>query len=140
MNGDGKLDLVLNINQPDGAVAVLLNDGAAHFTTASGSPFGARGPYEDSIDLGDLDLDGHLDVATTNFGVCCSPVSGSPGMLSLFHGTGDGALAAPYVLPTVSPVDNVHGVAIGDLDADGRPDVVMTTKVTHRVLVYLNDH
>jgi hypothetical protein len=38
------------------------------------------------------------------------------------------------------PADNLHGVAIGDLDADGRPDIVITTKQTHNVFVYLSHH
>jgi hypothetical protein len=140
MNGDTKLDLVVNIDAAVGAVAVLLNDGHGSFVTrAHGSPFSAGGKFEDSIALGDLDLDGHLDVATTNFGECCAPVTGSAGGLSLLRGEGDGALATPLVLPLPSD-DNVHGVAIGDLDADGRPDVVITTKATHQVFVYMNDH
>jgi hypothetical protein len=140
MNGDGMLDLVINIDAAAGAVAVLLNDGHGRFVTrAPGSPFSAGGKFEDSLAVGDLDLDGHLDVATTDFGECCAPVTGSAGGLSLLRGEGDGSLAAPFVRASQAD-DNIHGVAIGDLDADGRPDVVVTTKVTHQVYVYMNDH
>jgi hypothetical protein len=138
MNGDTTVDLVVNHNNPSGAVSVLLNDGGAGFSKATGSPFATGGPYEDQIAVGDLNGDGHPDVATINFGVCCWPGGGQPGMVSLLFGSASGALSAAQVFSTVSPSDNLHGVAIGDLNGDGRPDIAVTTKAYHNVFVYLN--
>jgi hypothetical protein len=138
MNNDSKVDLVINNNTPSGAVSVLLNSGSGVFAKVSGSPFPTGGPYEDSLAIADLDGDGWIDVATTNFGVCCVPGPGLPGMLSLLFGTGGGALSSAQVFQPASSTENLHGVAIGDLDGDGRPDVVVTTKWGHVVYVYLN--
>jgi hypothetical protein len=68
------------------------------------------------------------------------PGPGAPGILSLLFGKGGGVLSAPQTFPNVSPSDNPHGVAIGDLDGDGRSDIVVTTKSYHDLFVYLANH
>src|SRR5438046_954581 len=69
LNGDGKLDLVV-ANQTSNTVSVLLN------TTASGAAIPSFAAKQDfatgttplSVTVGDVNLDGKLDLAVANFG------------------------------------------------------------------------
>lgn len=61
---------------------------------------------------GDVDLDGHQDVI----------VPGAAGGIAVWKGDGAGGLSGPVLTPS----DAAQGAALGDLDADGRLDLVIS--------------
>lgn len=54
--------------------------------------------------------------------------------MSLLHGDGSGAFAAQVTFP-VAGEENAAGIAAGDLDADGSPDVVVAVGSMNAVAV-----
>jgi hypothetical protein len=116
LNNDGNLDLV-TANTTDGDVAVALGDGLGGFAPAPDSPFAVgQGPYP--LALGDLNSDGHLDVAVTS---TLNQTGKSGDSLTVLLGDGQGGFMRSQVpLRTPDP----WFVAIGDVNGDRKPDLV----------------
>jgi hypothetical protein len=82
------------------------------------------------VAVGDFNGDGIADLAVTNFG----PVSGppAPGTVSILLGNGDGTFrAAVDYAAGLGPL----GVALGDFNGDGVPDLVVTNAEQVSVLL-----
>jgi len=80
--------------------------------------------------LADLDGDGSLDVAAVNGG------QGNPEpTLTLLFGNGNGGFGSPVVLPSYMIG---HTLAVGDLNGDGRPDIVAASFYQNSLAVFLN--
>ena len=111
VDGDGKLDIVA----ADGsAVDVLMGKGDGSFGTAATY---ATKDSSVAVALGDLNADGKPDIVTAN-----SRSYGYKGTDDVLLGTGSGKFA--------SHVDydvgyNPQGVALGDVDGDGKLDIVV---------------
>jgi hypothetical protein len=127
-NGDRRLDLAV-ANQSSNTVSILLGNGDGTFQPAQNYATGAS-PH--SLVVGDFNGDGKLDIVTTNYGSATVP-----GTVSVLLGNGDGTFAAPinFTLPGefppgytgTTPVPQVPiGVAVGDMNHDGRLDLVVT--------------
>lgn len=123
INGDGRLDIVADNG---GNAAVLLGQ-ASGFAAASTYPISSSGGSA-SIALGDLNADGRLDVVTTNFNTNAVGV--------LFGLTSGGfATASAYALGAGS---TPASVAIGDVNGDGRRDIVTANQGNNTVGVLLS--
>jgi hypothetical protein len=119
-NNDGKLDLATsNYDEAtgDGTVSVLLGNGGSSFQPARTS---ATGPDPVSLAAGDFNADGKPDLATANSG---GYWDNDP--VSILLGHGDGTFAAPVGLSAYGEAAN--SVATGDLNADGKLDLVVST-------------
>ena len=114
VNGDGRLDIVTG-NQASNAVAVLLNSAAAPGTFAALVQYPSGGQAPNIVALADLNGDGRLDIAAANTG-------GSTVGVLLASATTPGTFGTAAVYPSggSSPV----GITIGDVNGDGRPDIV----------------
>jgi hypothetical protein len=154
-NGDGKLDIVTaNAGSsgpvlgevPSGAtpghtVSVLLNDGHGHFGPAVTYAVGV-GPR--SVAVGDVDGDGKPDIITADFGGIPAPLGGTtanlgattPGhTVSVLLNDGHGHFGRAVAYP-VGP--SPRSVAVGDVDGDGKPDIVTANYGGQSVTVLLN--
>ena len=139
MNSDGRPDVVSanwsDWDDPDAGpstVSVLLNVGDGTFEPERAYPTG-RGAA--SVAIADLNGDGALDVAT---GSSAAP-SGSLGCalvatVSVLLNRGDGTLAPQHSYPT----GRCPTIAIGDLDGDGKPELVAANDGSNSVSVLRN--
>jgi uncharacterized protein (TIGR03437 family) len=112
-NGDGKPDLLVTRNFSEFAVRLGNGDGTFQ-------PVGPVTGYPEGDCCfevpGDFDHDGKADVAM---------ISVRRGVVYVYLGNGDGSFQ-PFVRYATPPATNgFKGLAIGDLNRDGNPDIVM---------------
>lgn len=135
-NADGNLDLVTVNSNDDNDVAVALGDGRGGFTRAAGSPF-AVGPAPYPMALGDLDSDGRTDIVATSTGLTkTTDGAAAPGALTALFGDGRGGFKRAAI-----PVKTGRTwfAAIGDLNGDGKQDLVTTHTEDRLLSVLLGD-
>jgi len=129
LDGDGRPDLAI-ANERSQDVTVLLGDGRGGFTPAKGSPFPA-GPEPNDLAFGDLNRDGKPDLAIANH---------TAKHLTVLLGDGRGGFApAPGSPFAVAVRPHTHGVAVGDLNGDGNPDLLTDSWGDDQVAILLGD-
>ena len=136
IDGDGKLDIA-NSNNASAVLSVfrntatsgVINSGSlaprVDFSTGANPFFGNA--------VGDIDGDGKPDIVGINV------LSNS---LSVFRNTAtSGTINSSSFAQRVDFAANVnpYSVAVGDLDGDGKADVVLTNNASNNISVYRND-
>ena len=125
VNADGHLDLAV-ANNLAGDANVLLGDGAGRFAM---QPYLDAGSYPMAVGVADLDRDGIPDLAVADQG----PLSGDS-TAAVLRGQGDGTFATPAFFEVGNFPD---AIAIGDLNGDGLPDLVVSNEFDNTTSVLL---
>jgi len=124
VNGDGIPDIVAannckNNNCTNGEVSVLLGNGDGTFQTAVS--YNSAGVTTLSVAVADVNGDGHPDIVLAD--QCNNSNNCTSGQISVLLGNGDGTFqtAVGYSSGGV----NASAVAIGDVNGNGSPDLVV---------------
>lgn len=139
-NGDGHMDLaVLNscgtgqngcypVALPLGPenVAILLGNGDGTFNVAPTMP--ATGFVSATMAAADLNQDGFIDLIVAN----------SSNNLTLLMGNGDGTFTAASSTPSTGFSGPPLGIAVGDFNGDGAPDVAVSNSGDNAIFILLN--
>jgi hypothetical protein len=130
LNGDGRSDLAV-ANTNSNSVSVLINatlPGAPTTTFIARRDF-ATGVAPVSVAIGDFNLDGKADVAVAN--------TNSSTLSIVINKTIPGSIEAAFVKQDFQAGDGPLFIAVGDLNLDGKPDLVIANIVA-TVSVFLN--
>ncbi|HXW16357.1 MAG TPA: FG-GAP-like repeat-containing protein [Terriglobia bacterium] len=123
-NNDGVLDLaVADYSGGPGSVSILLGNGNGTFQSAKSSPVG-NSPY--GLAVADFNGDGLLDVVTANYG---------SNNVSVLLGNGDGTFQPQSTYAVATGGSNAYGVAVGDFNKDGSPDIAVASSGGVSVLI-----
>jgi hypothetical protein len=128
VDGDGMLDLVVAnncqggssagcSNSDHGEVSVLLGNGNGTFQPPISYDTG--GIYAKTVAIGDLNGDGHPDLVVANI----IDSGFTHGIIGVLLNNGDGTFKSPVSYNSVA--QDAEGVAIGDVNGDGKPDLVV---------------
>jgi hypothetical protein len=124
LNGDGRPDLVV-VNEcisvgdcSSGTVGILLGKGDGTFQEAVTYN---SGYFSNRVAVADVNGDGKKDLVVANS--CVAANNCSSGTIDVLLGNGDGTFAP--ALSYNSGTGQALAVAIGDVNGDGRPDVVV---------------
>ena len=125
-NGDGKVDLVV-VNQGSGTISVLLGNGNGTFQAATSYPAGSN---PRSVGVADFNGDGKADLAIVDSGFA----TGSGVSVLLGNGNGTFQSAMFFAAGSVS-----LSVAVGDFNADGKPDLAVANEGSDNISVLLGN-
>jgi hypothetical protein len=127
LRGAGRPDVVAVDNSPifNDFVSVLLNNGDGTFQTAGQYQVGIA---SQDVIVGDFHGNGHLDIVTADF----ERFFDGPPDLSILAGNGDGSFQFARQVSSGAFAD---GLAVGNFNGDGRPDLAMSSAVGLNVSV-----
>jgi Bacterial Ig-like domain (group 3)/FG-GAP-like repeat/FG-GAP repeat len=116
VNGDGKIDALVTDTE---GVEVLLGNGNGTFQPPVEYATVSAG---ESVVVGDVNGDGKLDMIVANLG----NGTANSGSVSVLLGNGNGTFQTPVTYSTGAV--NTTGVALADMNGDGKPDLVVTSQ------------
>lgn len=128
LDGDGRVDVVAG-NGLGHDFSVFLGTGRGGFAEPVDYAVGAPQISRVALAAGDLDGDGHPDIVATG-----TTATGA----WLYRGRGDGSFEGAVDL-ALGDAAGPRAVAIGDLDRDGVPDVVVANGDSETVSVLFGD-
>jgi FG-GAP-like repeat/FG-GAP repeat len=128
LDGDGKADLAVADN--NGVVSVFRNTSTSGTISYAAKVDFATGTYPRYVVIGDMDGDGKLDLAVANQGSTSVSV-----LRNTSSGTGNINFAAKVDMTTGS---SPSSVAIGDMDGDGKLDLVVQNNSSTFISIFRN--
>ncbi len=130
LDNDGDNDVV-SASFGTSKIDVLLNNGNGTFqTVVTYATGGALTPT--GISLGDLDNDGNLDIAFTNY------IGGAGSSIGILFGNGNGTFEAAITYSTGSGT-NPFTITAGDFNGDGYKDLAVADLAVDKVGIFINN-
>jgi len=129
MDGDGRLDLV-SANSASQTLTVFFQEEGGEFAVPLSLGDSSVTNDPESVAVGDVDGDGRLDLVSANFG---------SNTLTVFLQEESGIFAEPTSLSISSFKDGPISVALGDMDGDGRLDLVSANLYTDTLTVFIQE-
>jgi hypothetical protein len=129
-NGDGKLDFATTGGS---RVTVAFGRGDGSFNSASNYYVFSSPRNSGYIRAADLRGSGRLDLV-----VAITYYSGTTNSFCVMQNKGDGTFSAPVFYVATNLSDQHYGLNVLDLNADGKPDVVVLNYNTQSVTIWLN--
>lgn len=130
-NRDGHQDLAVALYAA-GEIAILHGDSKGEFTI--GTRFESRGGLPAMIETADFDGDGITDLLVGH-------VHGDDSLV-VFRGTGEGEFTVSQEILLGENRDavefGIRGVAVADIDGNGRPDIAVTGFESQELVVLMN--
>jgi hypothetical protein len=123
-NGDSKLDVAVSngnyLMTTGNTVSVFLGNGDGTFVAPQTFSVGTGNVVPQGLAAADFDGDGDADLAVAAYGVV-----GGGSTVRLLYGNGAGGFSAPITFPAG---EGPYKLAVGDLNSDGRPDLVAAVR------------
>ncbi len=127
LDWDGDIDLAVINNRPGNAnLDILENNGNATFTLSVTYGLSVMG---NSLDGGDLDGDGDIDIVVSSYW-------GSNNNVYVMLNNGNATFSGPYIYTAGTWA---HGVAVKDVDNDGDVDICVVNSGNNNVSILIND-
>jgi hypothetical protein len=140
LNGDGKPEIITSAQDIN---SLVIYENTATNNSINGSSFGSAfrleaGEAPTGLAAADFNNDGKIDLVTTNF---------ESSSISVFQNMSTGGSLGTFSFSTkidiatvtnLSDVANSLGIAVGDLDGDGRIDITVANYNTSTVSVFRN--
>lgn len=128
IDGDGKLDIV-STNKNSNNISVLRNTCTIGNISFAAPVNFTTGSYCYGVAVNDLDSDGKPDIVASNFS------SGNVSILRNLSTVGNISFASSTDLTTGT---NPGGVALGDLDYDGKVDIIVGNRGSGTISIFRN--
>ncbi|WP_304065242.1 FG-GAP-like repeat-containing protein [Pedobacter glucosidilyticus] len=129
MDGDGKLDVVA-LNRSPNSISILLNTSTNGVLSFAPKSDFATETFSSFCSLADIDGDGKFDVLVTN-------TLGDPKLIIYPNTSTSGSISFGAV-KSYDFFGGSFGIATGDIDGDGKPDIALTDFSFGLVSIYRN--